>query len=569
MVSGFEKHASGAGGKSTGESLAQAHTRHPLLKRLWCQNPFYIISAGCTVHGIGLWFKGGQNSNPWALMAVIGSYILMMALAAFAVVRLGKVWDDARSIFVIILLLFVELTLSFDGTFLRDPMSGRALLVFGLGLAAFVTECLLFSLNIRLKARYRVPYYLMLGQLFLYPLFLRPVLNSGNITALNWRLFLFSPIAAISIVSLIPAIRGGANYIRENGTPWIWPLYPWTIFFTLIVCLSVRAFAICAAFDPVLSQTLQESMQLQSGFNGYYLAPIVIAVSLLLLEGGLQSGRKKVSFLALTCAATAIALSAIPAGTAPQKLFLAEYTQKFGSPVYVALCAATLFYAFALIRKAPLAEFALHLAVGSHYLIGPGTFDMNSPLPNPGIWPLATLTLWHIAAGCWRWQPRRLVVGLLIATACAHLTLFADLPTVWRMVLTAQIGWGIVAIGSILFQDGLLRKVAIWALGTFGPIAILWAPVAGLDVWIPLTYAISIALLSLLCARFLKDRLCVAAATTNGAFALLESGHLLLRWLREQPNWQGIAYYLAGMAWLALGLIMSAWKAYRIRSQPE
>ena len=536
--------------------------RHPFMRRLWSQNPFYIVSAGCTVHGIGLWFKGGDNGNPWMLMGLIGSYILLMAFAAFGVVRFGKVWEDARSIFVIILLLFVELTLSFDGTFLRDPATGRLLLVVGLVLALTVTEGLLFGLRIRFRARYRIPYYLMMGQLFLYPLFLLPVLKAGETTALSWRLFLFSPIAAVTILSLIPAVHGGQRYIRKNGTPWRWPLYPWTVFVTLIACLAVRAFAICASFDPVLSQSLAEAMELQSAFNGYFLLPIVIAVAVLLLEAGLKSKRKTVSVLAMLVAVSGIGLSALRATSVPQILFLEEYTRVLTSPLYVALCVATVFFLYAFVRKSPFAEACLNAAIGLHLVIGAGTSSYVTRLTEPPVWPLLVLAGLHIGLGCWRHQPRRLVTGLLGAIATLHLTVLHDVPVNYRNAVTVHMSWIVLLVTGIVFKDGLLKT---WAAASMvfmaGAALVVGHQMNGIEPWIPVAYAGVLASIAGGFAMGLRDGQFAMATLLNSGFVVVESSRWFLRWLHRQPDWQGIAFYLAGLACFVLAVAVSIAKA--------
>lgn len=539
--------------------------RNPFLRRLCSQNPLYIISAGCTVHGIGLWFKGGDNGNPWMLMGLIGSYILLMALAAYGVVRFGKVWEDARSIFVIILLLFVELTLSFDGTLVRDPATGRMLLVVGLVLALMVTEGLLFGLRIRFRVRYRIPYYLMMGQLFLYPLFLLPVLKAGNTGALSWRLFLFSPLAAVTILSLLPAVRGGRWYIRHNGTPWKWPLYPWTVFVTLIACLAVRAFAICAAFDPVLSQSLAKAMELQSSFNGYFLLPIILAIAVLILEAGLQSKRKKVSLLALLVAAAGVGLSGLQATSIPQIQFLEEYSRVFASPVYVALCAATVFFLYAFVRKSPFAEPALNAAIGLHLVIGPATDGFMTRLTEPVVWPLLFLAGLHIGLGCWRHQPRRLVAGVLGAIATLHLTVLSDYAVNDRNAATVHLALIVILVAGIVFNDWLLKSWAAAKIAFLGGVALIVAPrVGGIEPWIPVAYAGVLAVIAVLCAIGLKSVQFGLAATFNGVFVGVETSRWFLLWLRRQPDWQGIAFYLSGLACFALAVLVSVLKSRRL-----
>ena len=105
------------------------------LRRLICsQNPFYLLSVCFVLHASAQWFHSdsGESFSPWPLLGLTVGYIALLAITGFVIVRFGKVWDDARSILLLILLLFVEMSLIFDETLVREPDTGRRLLIAGL-----------------------------------------------------------------------------------------------------------------------------------------------------------------------------------------------------------------------------------------------------------------------------------------------------------------------------------------------------------------------------------------------------------------------------------------------------
>src|SRR5215471_4942212 len=128
------------------EGTVPAAARHPtgLFRRiarfLYTQNPFYLLSVAFVLHSTRLWYRqGGGPFDPWPLMGVIGGYILLVATVGFVLVRFGKVWDDACSLLLIVRLLFVERSLTFDDVLLSAEAVGWALLANGLTLAAVVS----------------------------------------------------------------------------------------------------------------------------------------------------------------------------------------------------------------------------------------------------------------------------------------------------------------------------------------------------------------------------------------------------------------------------------------------
>jgi len=81
---------------------------HRIASLLYTQNPFYLLSVAFVLNGTRLWYREGTGPfDPWPLMGVIFGYIVLAATTGFVVVRFGKVWDDARSILLILLTLFV------------------------------------------------------------------------------------------------------------------------------------------------------------------------------------------------------------------------------------------------------------------------------------------------------------------------------------------------------------------------------------------------------------------------------------------------------------------------------
>ena len=115
-------------------------------------NPFYLLSVSCVLHGTAHWFRsdGSPMTSPWPLIGLVGGYIILLAVVSWIIVRFGKQWNDARSLLVTIPLLFVELSLLFDETLLRDYSTGRQLLAVGLIGAIAVSEGLLKGLGIKL-----------------------------------------------------------------------------------------------------------------------------------------------------------------------------------------------------------------------------------------------------------------------------------------------------------------------------------------------------------------------------------------------------------------------------------
>src|SRR5262249_2336629 len=150
------------------------------------------------------------------------------------IVRFGRVWDDARSILLILIGLFVELSLAFDDPLARNSPFARLALVGCYLFTALIAEGMLVGLRIRVPVLFRLPLHGMLALVMLYPLLVVETSERRAVLDISWGIYLFSPIAALTLLTLLPAIRRGPDYVSENGTPWRWPWFPWALFGVLV-----------------------------------------------------------------------------------------------------------------------------------------------------------------------------------------------------------------------------------------------------------------------------------------------------------------------------------------------
>src|SRR5262249_21061019 len=156
----------------------------------------------------GLWVSFGAQArdvDTWALMSGLAGYTLLLAVTACLLVRFGDVWDDVRTVLLLVVLMFLATSVTFDEVLVSSPERGLVCCLGGLLFAVAVTEGVVRGIRLRLPAWFRGPYYLILALFFLYPLALTPLLDRPRSEALMWGLFGFSAAAGLAFLSLLPA----------------------------------------------------------------------------------------------------------------------------------------------------------------------------------------------------------------------------------------------------------------------------------------------------------------------------------------------------------------------------
>src|SRR5688500_10030774 len=137
-----------------GEGVA-ASSVQSVVRFLYTQNPFYLIGTLLILFGLQqVLGKEPSLATSGLLAACIAAYTLFLAAIAAVIIRYGKVWDDARTILLVIVLMFFMLSTSLDAVLLTAPLAGSLILAAGLAFSIAVSEGLLRGLRIHLAAQY-------------------------------------------------------------------------------------------------------------------------------------------------------------------------------------------------------------------------------------------------------------------------------------------------------------------------------------------------------------------------------------------------------------------------------
>src|SRR5262245_42983544 len=156
------------------------------------KNPFYVLSAGLFLAGLKISFGDPTLAeDTWSMMGGLAGYTLLLAGAACLLVRFAKVWDDVRTVLLLVVLMFLATSVTFAEVLVVTPWRGVVCGILGLAFAVAVSEGILRAIRLRLPAWFRMPYYLILALFFLYPLALRPIADDPHRESLLWGLFGF------------------------------------------------------------------------------------------------------------------------------------------------------------------------------------------------------------------------------------------------------------------------------------------------------------------------------------------------------------------------------------------
>jgi hypothetical protein len=532
-------------------------------KVLYNHNPFYLISACLVLYGFSEIFADHQGlAGDWLLIGLLCGYTLLLAITGYLVVRFGRIWEDARTILLVILFLLLALSISFDKTSLNRPAWGAELLGLGFLFAVGLTEVLCRSLKIRLDRMYRVPYYLLLGQLFVIP----PVLGVLSVTDHEDIMVLcvlaFPAGAGLLFLTLLPAMHLGGRHEPPNGTPWPWPWYPWPIFVILGVAMALRSYALSMVYEPTNGADV--------GWQPYFLAPLVLCWAILFVEGGVKHGNRRLARIA-ALAPLGLVLIAFPGSpdNPPQQRFLEMLGDSVGSPTFVTFVLLAAFSAYALIRGVRQAEFGLTACVLAFVFVDQQTVGWQT-LAEPRTLPVWLVAALQIGISIAKGRSRRWVLGWLLAVAATafetrhiesdglwvylpmHLAVVALLAT--PLVCRDLFGWRVVRVAPYVLPA--LSLIAALAYERAFPNVPSWVHLIYMTVLVGESVAIWV-----ITARVEQ----LAASLVCGGAYCVQAAKDLYRVLLKTMLSSGLHWLAWGLALLLIAALVSCIKAGGLR----
>lgn len=521
---------------------------------LYNQNPFYLISAAIVLFGCQTSLDVTTSfESVWILSTILVAVTLLLSATAFLIVRFGRVWDDARSIFMVLLLMFFAISISFDRLCITNANLAITMLLGGFCFLMCVTEGLLWSLKIRFPLLFRLPYYLLSILGFAYPLMFAAQKHWYDSTEFGALLLAFPMIAAVFTLSLIPAIRKGSSYVNGNGTPWTWPLFPWSIFVLILVGICGRSLILCLSFET--------SVGLTSIFGSYFLVPIFLAVIVLLLEVAIVQRSERFQHYVLLAAFIALPLSLHWFSGDTYDKFANQLTSEFCSPLFATILALSLLYVYAIVRGVDKTGNWLSCTVICFLLISPSSNDFS--IEHFSAWPVFLLSVAQFVFAVNKPSTFRFVcTSLLFSVSVATLA-----SESFSLPLAICFGFHVCLLSfaatAVYCTDENAARLNVIVAATIAALAIV-ASSASLSGFIPSSWAFAeIALLTILALSSWNGRrdwiMLVASATPLLACSVLAVCQSLESF-GTQAQKKLISFLLVAAVCFAIGIMISLLK---------
>ena len=373
-------------------------------------NPFYLISVGLVLYGIQVSFADTRLVGAdwaWILMKVLGGYTLALTLVAVLIIKVGRVWDDARTILLLLILLLVALASSFDRACLDDVRQSAKLLLWGWAFAISLCELVIRFLPLSVSARFRAATYGQLGLLFVYPVVLGSLSLNGQDERMALGVIVFPALAGVSLLGALPAAMRGDRDQAFCPPGWKWPIYPFAAFFIIAAGLALRSWGLTYSFELALG--------MDSGFARYQLIPILAAVIVVGLELMRHTRRSSMNYLVVLTPALLLPMAfPLEALTDPQLASLGRFREFCGSPIQLAVVLASVIYVRWYAAGYRSATWGLFVMVGCASIIDRHTVDWSTLAAIQQL-PLGVLIFGLAARSTWTGRAGPMVASHLLA----------------------------------------------------------------------------------------------------------------------------------------------------------
>lgn len=292
---------------------------------LYTSNPFYAISTALVTVGFRLWTDPLPLDDAlWWLLGGLSLFIVILAGVCVALVRIGRVWEDTRTLFFLLDLLFYFLSASLDRPLQENFSSAQGLPWFGLGFSICISELVLKGTGIHLGVLPRICHHLCLAITFLSPLYLAGSIDESSLYRAT-SLQVLTTLWPLCFLLMLPSCRRPG---ARGAEPWKWPMVPLAPFVFLLIISIGRSYLLAIPFGP--------GTQYDVVLASTQLAPCLWVVGILCLN--LRVDHSWISNLGRTLPWVAFILIALHEPNNRFQIELLEgITQHLASPLFLSL----------------------------------------------------------------------------------------------------------------------------------------------------------------------------------------------------------------------------------------
>jgi hypothetical protein len=369
-----------------------------------------------------------------------------------------------------------------------------------------------------------------------------------------WRIFLFPAFSGLAFLSLLPAIRRGNAYIAKNGTPWPWPLYPWSVFVFLGFGVCMRSYALSLSFNV---------LGLQNSFGAYYLVPFFLAVLLLLLEASIREGLPRLQQVTMMAAPLLLILSLPGDGNRMYLRFLDMLQANVGSPVWYTLVALVAFYGYGQLRRVRFSEAGTLASLVLLCFVDRNTIDWST-LTSGHWWPLALIGAVQFALSIRYRSSLRCFASAAAWTAAACVGVREDSLLTHGGVIPIHALFVAGLIIGIVFRDtfaAVLRRATAYSAAAAAVLAVCTLDCFLVSGTWRVLYLTTLATMGYVCWLCLQDRSWLIAGLANTGSAALIAAWLGYWRLLERLGSGVLTPIVLGVACFLVAILISALKA--------
>lgn len=355
-------------------------------------------------------------------------------------------------------------------------------------------------------------------------------------------------ILSLEFLLLIPTMRGVQSRINESGTPYLFPLFPYSLFALLLVVVMFRLYLLALAFAPGWNYVLLRP----SNF-----IPFVLTGGLLLLELSHRVHSEKIKSWSLVTGPIVLGLAWFPAPMLKNPEVMSP------SPTLaIWLCVG--FYLWAVLRHTRQADWGIVGTLGIASL----NVDMPRLDETSSGFPLILAALFLVGQGVRQRSGLRIaagggLLGEVISTNFVHLINETHILFVVNGICLA-----IIIVHALFGRDWLdtwRDSALIGLVVAFGFTLFATDFGAAFQAWRAWgIYATTLSGGLLLYGRFYQHRLALilgfAVVAVSAIFGLL----FLIHRLRSTFLHRGLTALLIGLASLALGLAVTFRKSMKL-----
>ena len=327
--------------------------------------------------------KEPELIESWNVAYILMTYTTILNVIGLILVRLRKVWEDARTLSILTFIILLTIPMIMDELVIKNL--DHTEMIFNIYFLFVLMNIKLFFYisKIKLPFLYYISLFLTLGVYIYYPILLLPYLIEPNRNMSLLLIYLFPFFLTLSCLPSILLLDRISNKV-VNPTPWVLPWNPWLLLVLVLLSTPFKVYTLMMVYVP--------GKMILPYLGILFMMPVFLVLAFFFLKVGLREGKSIYYKLYWSCLILSLGSTIFLLLEKDKMQIFIEMLEYHGiSTLFISCALCLLLKIYALFKSVPFSKVGVLILLLANSLCRLDTYHLNALHQPHSIWLIIAL----------------------------------------------------------------------------------------------------------------------------------------------------------------------------------